>query len=315
MHWLRLIWSIATLCLCVMIAGVGCDSRAKRHEPEMSASHIFADALQLQLAKAVAHGDVDGIAAALEQGADIDKPGRAGIRMLMWAMLADSVDGFSALLDRGANVLALHFNPDIMRPGQKTYTVAEYVCVFADKTFLDAMLTAGFDVNQIVDHEAGQTVLFYAVLRHDCEAVRRLIDAGAEVSFMNSAGRTPLSLALSIKDFRIATYLQSHGADPLVGKERGSDAVAFLRRYGSRGVTAEQRPFFVAFVESLRNLGLITWEDIQEADKPRQATMGGQSGVTVMEHAPGSEVGRAIRQLDEAEREAIRRSRRERVDP
>jgi uncharacterized protein len=286
-----------------VVTCIGCHRGGYEDSGQPSAKQIFSNPQQLRLAEAVEQGDSKAISEAIRLGADVDQPGRAGIRMLMWAMLAGSLDGFNALLDRDANLMARHFNPDTMRPGQKINTVAEHVCVFPDKRFLEAMLAKEFDPNRVVDHDTRETMLYHAIYRHDHEAVSRLINAGARVNWKNAYDRVPLDLAVSIGDLRIAMQLYLFGADPLVKDQSGYNVVESLKLFGSRGVTPEQRPYFEEFVTALEIRGLITWDDIAEADKPRTPN----AGVTIVEHGPQSEVGRAIKKMEGKEREFRRR--------
>lgn len=300
--------SVVVLLLCFI---TGCSHGVRDEAAMPSAKKVFSDPAQLRLAEAVERGDQDTVSQAIRLGGDVDAPGRAGIGMLMWAMLVGSVDGFSTLLDHDANLMAHHFNPEVMRLGQKMRTVAEYVCVFPDKRFLEAMLAHGFDPNSIVDPKSGETVLFYAVFRHDLEAVRRLIDAGANVNVEGVYRENPLAQAIAIRDYRIAVHLYSKGGDPLAKNLADYNVIDTLKMYGSRGVTPEQQPYFEEFIAALESRGLITKEDIIEADKPkRSAVNDGPPGITVIEHAPDSEAGRAIRELDRREREANRREGR-----
>ena len=302
MLWAQVMRFNSAVLLCV-VACLGCYDGGYEDLGEPSAKKIFSDLRQLRLAEAVEQGDPKAIAEAIRLGADIDAPGRAGIGMLMWAMLAGNVDSFNALLDRDANLMARHFNPDTMRPGQKINTLAEHVCVFPDKRFLDAMLAKEFDPNRVVDHDANETMLFYAVFKHDLEAVSRLIDAGAKVNFKNSYEETPLVYAVSVRDYRIAAYLYARGGDPIAKSQSGFNVIDKLKRYGSRGVTPDQRPYFDEFIAALESRGLITWNDITEADKPRTPN----AGVTIVEHGPQSQTGRAIKEMESKEREFRRR--------
>ena len=73
----------------------------------------------------------------------------------------------------------------------------------------------------------------------------------------------------------------------------------------------DQREYFVKVVNELVQRGLLTHQDIVEADKPKQSTLDdGPPGITVIEHDPNSEAGQAILDLDRAEREANRRDGR-----
>jgi hypothetical protein len=304
---------IVAAVLCLFAVCVGCDSGNHGDSNTPTAKKIFSEPQQLRLADAVAHGSPESISEAIRLGADIDAPGRSGIQMLMWAMLAGSVDGFRMLLDHDANLMADHFNPEVMRLGQKKRTVAEYVCVFPDKRFLETMLARGFDPNSIVDPKSGETVLFYAVFRHDLQAVSKLVDAGANVNVRDSYERGPLALAVSVRDYRIAMHLLSRGGDPLMKDQAGFSVIDSLKRYGSRGVIPEQKPDFDLFVAELVKRGLLTHKDIIEADKPKLVPPGFEDsppGITVIEHSPDSEAGQAILELDRLEREANERARR-----
>jgi len=73
-----------------------------------------------------------------------------------------------------------------------------------------------------------------------------------------------------------------------------------LKEWGSRGVWPEQRESFEAVVAELIRRGLLTRQDIIEADKPKTPN----AGITVIEHAADSEAGHAISELDRREREA-----------
>jgi hypothetical protein len=97
-------------------------------------------------------------------------------------------------------------------------------------------------------------------------------------------------------------FLLDHGADPAIKNKWGYDIAANIKQYGTRGVFPEQMPFFEKVVAELEKRGLITRQDIINADKPKNG-----SGVTTIVHPPDSEMGRAIRQMDQAEQEANRR--------
>jgi hypothetical protein len=90
------------------------------------------------------------------------------------------------------------------------------------------------------------------------------------------------------------------GADLTVKNVFGHDLSWQLREYGSRGVRPEQREYFEKVVEELVQRGLLTRQDIVEADKPKTPN----AGITVIEHSPDSEAGQAILKLDQLEREA-----------
>ena len=298
---------IAVLGAALVAAPIGC-RRAKSLSPRTAtAADYFPDPVQLRLAEAVERGDVEAISDAVRRGANVDKAGLDGLRMLMWAMAKGSVAAYQALLDHDANLLALYHNPTWMRPNQSRRTVAELTASFRDKAFLRAMLEHGFDPDMIVRQKTRETLLFCMVGDHDPEAVAVLLDAGANVNQQAGFGETPLHLAVAIDDYRMANLLCDHGADPTIRNAARVSVIARIKRSGSRGVTPEQEPAFEQFVAEMERRGLITREDIVEADKPKG---GGTPGVTIVEHSSNSPMGRAIRQMDSRKQEAESRNGR-----
>jgi len=291
------------LCLLVLIVGTlacspgGWESAAASRTP-LAASRFFSDPVQLRLADAVEQGDAAAIAEAIRSGANVDKPGREGMSMLTWAMVKGSVAGFKALWSHDANPILQMVDPERTPPGQRTDTIIEFICTAKDKRFLKAALECGFDPNQVVVPTLGETLLFRAVWRHDLEAAGILIDAGGDVNKGDIIGVTPMGKAQSIRDYKMVMYLYSRGADPTIKNDWGFDMIHNLKTCGSRAVTSEQRPYFEQLVAELEKRGLLTQEDIVNADKPKTS---GKPGIEVIEHAPNSEMGRAIRAMDQRE--------------
>ena len=90
----------------------------------------------------------------------------------------------------------------------------------------------------------------------------------------------------------------------MIKNQFGGDLAAMLKEYGSRGVGPDNSKNFEEVVSELVRRGLLTRQDIVEADKPKTS---GKPGVEIIYHEPGSEVGQAIRAMDRAEQEATRR--------
>ena len=270
----------------------------------MKATTFFPDPVQRRLADAVEQGDADAIVEAIRLGGDVNKPGHNRMSMLTWAVVKGSISGFRTLLSRGADVTARIPEVQATQPEPWDKTIIEFVCMEKDKSFLRAALDAGFDTRVVLQPINGETLLFRAVWEHDLEAVKILIDAGADVNQQALNGDTSLAMAESIRDYVLAVYLLSRGGDPTIKDKWGFDLAANLKDYGSRGVTPEQRPYFEEFVSELVSRGLLTRQDIVEADKPKTS---GKPGVEIIYHEPGSEAGQAIRAMDRAEQEATRR--------
>ena len=270
----------------------------------MKATTFFPDPVQRRLADAVEQGDADAIAEAIRLGGDVNKPGRNRMCMLTWAVVKGSISGFRTLLSRGADVTARIPEVQATQPEPWDKTIIEFVCMEKDKSFLRAALDAGFDTRVVLQPINGETLLFRAVWEHDLEAVKILIDAGADVNQQALNGDTSLAMAESIRDCVLAVYLLSRGGDPTIKDKWDYDLPDMLKKYGSRGLTPEQRPYFEQLVSELVSRGLLTRQDIVEADKPKTS---GKPGVEIIYHEPGSEAGQAIRAMDRAEQEATRR--------
>jgi len=59
----------------------------------------------------------------------------------------------------------------------------------------------------------GNTPIFVAITWGDLEAVKLLINSGAEINFTGERGETPLHHAIRMGEFKIARYLVENGAN------------------------------------------------------------------------------------------------------
>ena len=267
----------------------------------MRVSRFFTDPVQRRLAEAVESGDAKKIAEAIRLGGDVDKPGNEGMCMLTWAVVKESIAGFEALLDHGANLAADIRSPRVVHAAERPESVIEFVCRTKNKAFLRAALVRGFDPNFIPVPQTAQTLLFRMVWQHDLEAAAMLLDAGADLNWQDREGITPMAEAQYINDYKMVAFFLDRGADPTKKNDCDLDIADNIKQYGTRGVFPDQMPFFEKVVAELEKRGLITRQDIVNADKPKNG-----SGVTTFGHPPDSEIGKAIRQMDQAEQEAIR---------
>ena len=100
-----------------------------------------------------------------------------------------------------------------------------------------ALLDAGADVNARDD--GGETALMKAA-SDNVEAVRALLAAGADVSARSKDGETALMKAASGGDAESVRALLSAGADPTLKDKQGSDALWHARHADHRFVSEEQ---------------------------------------------------------------------------
>ena len=133
-------------------------------------------------------GDVDAIEALLEHGADISAQTPLGQTPLMWAAAKNNADAVKLLIERGADIRAR--TPDgtsRSRPRHPPF---------------------------VAPAPTGFTALLFAVRTGAIDAVRTLLDAGAEVNDTLSDGMSALVLALANMHGELADVLLDRGADP-----------------------------------------------------------------------------------------------------
>jgi hypothetical protein len=277
----------------------------------MRADEWFSGRSEVQLAEAVERGDSTAIADAVRSGADVNGSSREGMNMLVWAAVKGSVPGFKALLVHGADLTVRIKDPVRLDRGQWTETTIETISCETNKSFLQAALEQGFDPNHVLEPKDGETLLYRLVWNHNLEAAGILIDGGADVNWQNAEGITPLKQAQLIGDYKMVVFLHSRGGDLMLKDRWGYDVAESIKQYGTRGVRPDQREYFEKVVAELIERGLLTRQDIVEADKPKRSALDdGPPGVTVIEHSPDSEAGQAILEMDRKEREANERDRR-----
>lgn len=278
----------------------------------MKASEFSENAVQQRLAEAVERDSDADIDEAIRQGADANALGPDGIPLLAWALTKQRLRAFERLLAHGADLSRRVGNTPLSGEAEQPEKVIEWVIRCPDTAFLKAALESGVDPNTIVDPNRNQTLLFNAIWAHSEPATSMLLDYGANPDQSNNEQITPLAQAHILRDMKLAHLLMSRGADPTIKNKWGYDLPGMLKKYGSRCVWPGQREYFDKVVEELVKRGLLTHQDIIEADKPKPVPPGFEGnppGITVIEHSPDSEAGRAILELDRLEREANERDR------
>jgi hypothetical protein len=300
----------AMLCL-YLLSQIGCgvDPRqaAVGRLKAMKASDYFTDPLQQQLAEAVQRGDPKGIDNAILQGAKVNSTGKDGLPLLLWALAKQNLVGFESLLNHGADLAANVRDPSLTPPGQRTEKVIELVVAEPDTAYLQAAMKSGFSPDFVADPAANETLLFRTIWAHSTRAAGVLLDHGALIDHLNSENITPIRQAQLIDFYEMVWFLIERGADLMIKDKWQFDLAAHVKSLGTRGVTPEQMPYFEKVVTELEKRGLITRQDIVNADKPKNG-----SGVKTIVHPPDSEIGKAIREMDKAEQEAIRRDAQQR---
>jgi hypothetical protein len=293
---MALLLSVAIVCGCRPTAPPF-EGRSMKQVPP---GEFYTDPLQVRLAVAVDAGDPAAVEAAVRDGADVRAWGKDGYSILYWAMARKNVAGFEALVKNGADVTGDYRDPAIVKENRLRNFIVRLTLEVADPGFFKAALRQGLDPNYVLDKDSNESLLFLAGGRHNEPALRLLLDSGANIEQQNHLGYTALGEAMLRCDFKTMWFLMERGADLTVKNVFGHDLSWQLREYGSRGVRPEQREYFEKVVEELVQRGLLTRQDIVEADKPKTPN----AGITVIEHDADSEAGQAILKLDQLEREA-----------
>ena len=131
-------------------------------------------------------GDTDTVRALLARGADPNaRESRRGQTALMWAAANNNAAAIHVLVEQGADLHARTDNPS-RTPG---------------RGFSSAPAT-------------GFTPLLFAVRGSHLDAVRVLLDAGADVNDAVSDGQSALVVATANANWELAAYLLDRGADP-----------------------------------------------------------------------------------------------------
>ena len=134
-------------------------------------------------------GNSDAIKALLDHGADVNAKTPRGQTALMWAAAKNNADTVKLLVERGADINARTAND----------TRSEWKPRYAP---FDAPPPTGF------------TALLFAVRTSSIDAVRALLDAGADVNETLSDGQSALVVALANRHWEVADFLLDRGADP-----------------------------------------------------------------------------------------------------
>jgi len=198
------------------------------------------------LLMAAANANVDMMELLLKAGADVNATSSLGTTPLMQASAAGSVDGVKALIEHGANVnakdklkeqtpimFAAAMNRDavirlLASNGADLKATSKVMSI--DKPLFDddgnpipqrpqQKDAAGNPIDQYGQPAAqfmgGFSALHYAAREGHMDAIRSLVEAGADVNEQNPGDRTtPMVEAIVNGHYDIARYLVEHGGNP-----------------------------------------------------------------------------------------------------
>lgn len=258
-----------------------------------------------RLAIALEADDQTAVEAAIAAGADVNAAGTAGYRLLFWTMVRDNLTGFESLLKHGADWNADYLEPRFLPDDSYRHPVLELVVGGRNPKWLQALLRQGMSPDYSSHPDGGTRLIFYAERADSAPSIRTLVEAGVDLDCRDLSGYTPLVRSMMGCEYNTTWLLLDLGADPTVQDHRGKTLADHLREFGSRGVRTDHRESFEKLVSALVHRGLLTREEIVEADKPKPSVFdleppGGRS----IGHYPGFADERQLLRLGPAEGEA-----------
>jgi ankyrin repeat protein len=157
---------------------------------------------QTVLMTAARYGALDAVRVLLTRGAYVDaRETNRGQTALMWAAAEGHADIIKLLMEHGA----------------------DHRVRSQDRDTTGAKLVSGTPVAVVL--RGGLTALLFAARQGRLEAVRSLLDGGAEIGHTDSDGNTALNLAILNTHYDVAQYLLDRGADPNAANREGRTAL------------------------------------------------------------------------------------------
>ncbi len=149
-------------------------------------------------------GDLKAVRALLRQTPDLNAAQPDGMTALHWAAQRSDLEMTSLLLGAGADFKALN------RTGVRPLYLA---AVNGNAAVIGRLLDAGEDPNAVLTGEAETVLMLTAYTGHD-DAVKLLIDRGADVNAVQIRGQTALMWAAAEGHADVVKLLMARGADP-----------------------------------------------------------------------------------------------------
>jgi ankyrin repeat protein len=176
---------------------------------------LFQDTPVWELAKAVWDEDTSAVKAImLNDKVDINyQEERFGNTLLMLAVNNEHYYSSKALLELGAD-------PNVHDFYDGSSAILDAVNV-KDTKFLELLLRFGADANdqEVGERREGNTIRYTPLLKASAESldkVKLLVEAGADINYIDEFGVTPLRVALFQDKYSIVLFLLQKGANPKV---------------------------------------------------------------------------------------------------
>ncbi len=147
--------------------------------------------------------DKQSVRSLLKLHADVNVPQADGTTAMHWAARWDDFEMADLLIAAGANVKA---------PNRFGATPLSLACTNGSAAMMERLLKAGEDPNAVIS-DAGDTALMLAARTGKPDALKVLLEHGADANKTNTEGQTALMWAVAEKNAAAAKVLIDHGAD------------------------------------------------------------------------------------------------------
>ncbi|KJM64874.1 Inversin [Pluralibacter gergoviae] len=203
------------------------------YEPEN-----FFEARQLEIAKAIYEGDETDLLKKLPliSTEELNKPAKAGMTLLFWAMTASLGDN--------ATPERLHIISDLVRAGADPLQTqpdgpgspAELAIKSDNGMWIKAMLDGGLSPNAR-EKRHNEAIIFKSIWAKNTDSLKVLIDYGADINIRDSLENTVLISALDAHSYDHVILLLENGADSSIRGSSGWSMGNQLQRYFDRGIS------------------------------------------------------------------------------
>jgi ankyrin repeat protein len=173
---------------------------------------------------AAASGDTRTITTLIENGSDINARDKAkGETPLMFAAAFNRVEAIKLLLARGADHKATTTIVDLFAltaPEEEQMARGRGAAAPARADIAGA--TRGYRYNELISSQGGMTALHFAARQGWTDAVKALVEGGADINQPNAGDKTsPLLIAIINGHFDLAKWMIERGASPTASAFNG----------------------------------------------------------------------------------------------
>ena len=227
-----------------------CACATSMTHPMTSSNRFFASGPQAALEIAIRADDVDGIAHALADGANVNATGQFNITPLMIAVDAQRPHAVDALLKAGASPNAQALD----RNGPVSLAVKSYLAKPHGRDIMLALFKGGGDPD--TRQPDGDPVMMRFILDHDPEGLRLMKSLGANLDILDRGGRPFITNVAMSQDWDMVWALIELGAE--VDYENGKSTQPLSKALSLRYPSPDSPlyPYKVKVWQFLRDKGL-----------------------------------------------------------